>query len=281
MGTLKSAVTIAGSDSSGGAGIQADIKSMMAQGVFAQSVITALTAQNTLGVRDVLGVPCDFVGKQIDTVFEDIRPDAVKIGMISDPEVARVVAERLRANNAQKIVLDPVMVATSGAALSSDSSVVAVVDDLFCIADVVTPNLSEAEALVRLAVERGLATWEGDVSLSTEEDMAHAARAIRCLGAHAVLVKGGHLSGDAVDLLLLKDGSIRRLSSVRIDTHNTHGTGCTLSSAIAANLAKGMDLEEAVGAAKKYLTGALAHDPGLGQGNGPLNHGWAFLGKRP
>lgn len=252
---------------------------MMAQSVFAQSVITALTAQNTLGVRDVMDVPCDFVRKQIDAVFEDIRPDAVKIGMISDPEVARVIAERLKVHDARRIVLDPVMVATSGAALSSDSSVVAVVDSLFGIADLVTPNLSEAEALVGLAIDRGLASWEGDVSLSSEEDMLRAAQAIRLLGAHAVLVKGGHLSGDAVDLLLLEDGSVRRLSSTRIDTDNTHGTGCTLSSAIAANLAKGMGLEEAVCAAKNYLTGALARDPGLGRGCGPLNHGWAFFGE--
>lgn len=252
---------------------------MMAQGVFAQSVITALTAQNTLGVQDVLDVSCDFVGKQIDAVFEDIRPDAVKIGMISDSEVARTIAERLKAHDARRIVLDPVMVATSGAALSSDSSVVAVVDGLFGIADLVTPNLSEAEALVGLAIDRGLTSWEGRVSLSSEEDMLRAAQAIRLLGAHAVLVKGGHLSGDAVDLLLFEDGSVRRLSSKRIDTDNTHGTGCTLSSAIAANLAKGMDLEEAVVVAKEYLTGALAHDPGLGRGNGPLNHGWAFFGE--
>lgn len=258
---MKSAVTIAGSDSSGGAGIQADLKTMTVLGVFAQSVITALTAQNTTGVQGVAVTEPAFVRAQIDSVFEDIRPDAVKIGMLATPEVVHAVAEGLRAHNAEHIVLDPVMVATSGAALSEDAAAQALVAELLPLAEVVTPNIPEAEAL-----------WGQEIA--TREDMLAAARAIQAKGAQAVLVKGGHLTDSADDLLLTAEGEPVWFNQERIETNNTHGTGCTYSSAIAARLALGDELSEAVRAAKHYLTGALKNDPQLGHGNGPLNHGW-------
>lgn len=274
---IKSAVTIAGSDSSGGAGIQADIKTMMAQGVYAQSVITALTAQNTQGVTDVLDVAPDFVREQLDAVFADIRPDAVKVGMVSDAGVACVIGQGLRKYGAERVVVDPVMVATSGAALSSDASVLAVVDELFGCACLVTPNLAEARVLWGIACERGVSGGHRCPSeISTPAQMLQAARAIQGLGASSVLVKGGHLTGDALDILLMSDGGVVELRSRRVETNNTHGTGCTLSSAIASQLALGRDLVDAVRAAKDYLTGALEHDPCLGKGSGPLNHAWAL-----
>lgn len=258
---MKSALTIAGSDSSGGAGIQADLKTMTVLGVFAQSVVTALTAQNTTGVQGVAVTDPAFVREQIDSVFEDIRPDAVKIGMLATPEVVHAVAEGLRAHNATNIVLDPVMMATSGAALSEDAAVQALVAELLPLACVVTPNIPEAEALA-------------GQNIKTHDDMLAAAQAIQKKGALAVLVKGGHLTDSADDLLLCADGTPTWFKQERIETNNTHGTGCTYSSAIAAYLAQGRELSEAVRAAKEYLTGALAHDPNLGYGNGPLNHAW-------
>lgn len=258
---MKSVVTIAGSDSSGGAGIQADIKTMTMHGVFAQSVVTALTAQNTLGVQGVMPVDSDFVRAQIDSVFTDIKPDAVKIGMISSPDLVKTIAQALNDYQAENIVVDPVMVATSGASLSDDASVQALMRYLVPLADLVTPNIPEACVLANREI-------------STQEDMVAAARDILALGCKAVLVKGGHFSDSADDVLLTAEGEEVWFRHPHIETKNTHGTGCTLSSAIASNLALGCNLEDAVGNAKKYLSGALAHDPKLGMGNGPLNHMW-------
>ncbi|WP_338024387.1 bifunctional hydroxymethylpyrimidine kinase/phosphomethylpyrimidine kinase [Anaerotardibacter muris] len=272
--SMKSVVTIAGSDSSGGAGIQADLKTMTALGVFGQSAITALTAQNTMGVLGVEETTPDFLALQIKAIFEDIRPDAVKVGMVANPALIKTIAESLRMFEAQNIVLDPVMIATSGASLASDDVAQALVDDLFSLATVVTPNLSEAEVFSGFAIEK-------------PQDMVNAAHAIRDLGARAVLVKGGHLEntestekgdvfepGHAYDLLLAEDGTEFWLREPRIETKNTHGTGCTLSSAIACYLAQGCELVDAVKRAKYYLTQALAHDLQLGKGNGPVNHIW-------
>lgn len=271
---MESVVTIAGSDSSGGAGIQADLKTMTALGVYGQSAITALTAQNTMGVLGVAETAPDFLALQIKAIFEDIRPDAVKIGMVANPALIGAIAESLRAFEAQNIVLDPVMIATSGASLASDDVAQALVEDLFPLAAVVTPNLSEAEVFSGFAITK-------------PQDMVNAAHAIRDLGARAVLVKGGHLGstestnqGDvfepdhAYDLLLAEDGTEFWLHEPRIKTNNTHGTGCTLSSAIACYLAQGCELVDAVKRAKYYLTQALANDLSLGKGNGPVNHIW-------
>lgn len=258
---MKSALTIAGSDSSGGAGIQADIKTMTALGVFAQSAITALTAQNTLGVSGVEVVSASFVREQIDRVFEDIRPDAVKIGMIPSAELVEGIAEGLLAHKACHIVLDPVMVATSGASLSSNEAVQAMVDRLFPLAEVVTPNVPEAEVLAGL-------------SISSADDMNEAAQIILKKGASAVLIKGGHSINGANDFLLKEDGRHVWFKQERVNTNNTHGTGCTLSSAIASFLALGFDVEQSVARAKEYLTQALKNDPHLGKGSSPLNHMW-------
>lgn len=271
---MKSVVTIAGSDSSGGAGIQADLKTMTALGVYGQSAITALTAQNTTGVLGVAETDPAFLELQIETIFNDIRPDAVKIGMVANADLIATIASSLKAFEAQNIVLDPVMVATSGASLASDSVAQALVDYLFPLACVVTPNLAEAEVL-------------SGTSIAQPQHMVEAAHIIKELGARAVLVKGGHLEnaqatyagtsfdeGFAYDLLLAEDGTEFWLSEPRIETKNTHGTGCTLSSAIACYLALGHTLPDAVKRAKFYLTQALAHDLGLGKGNGPVNHVW-------
>ncbi len=271
---MKSVVTIAGSDSSGGAGIQADLKTMTALGVYGQSAITALTAQNTTGVLGVAETDPAFLALQIEAIFEDIRPDAVKIGMVANADLIATIASSLKTFEAQNIVLDPVMVATSGASLASDSVAQALVDRLFPLASVVTPNLAEAEVLSGIAIAQ-------------PQHMVDAAHIIKELGARAVLVKGGHLEntqttyagtsfdeGFAYDLLLAEDGTEFWLSEPRIETKNTHGTGCTLSSAIACYLALGHALPDAVKRAKFYLTQALAYDPGLGKGNGPVNHIW-------
>lgn len=258
---MKCVVTIAGSDASGGAGIQADIKTMAALGVYAESVITALTAQNTTGVQGVVHIDPAFVALQIDSVFDDIRPDAVKIGMLPTGDIVSVVAASLRAHHAERVVLDPVMVATSGAALSEDAAVRALVRDLLPLADVVTPNIPEAEVLV------------GD-AIASKDDMLAAARAIQEKGCGAVLVKGGHLKGSADDVLLEEDGTVTWFSQERIDTPNTHGTGCTLSSAIASYLAGGASLRESVELSKAYVTGALSTGLDLGRGSGPLDHMW-------
>ena len=255
---MKTALTIAGSDSSGGAGIQADIKTMTVNGVYAMSVITALTAQNTTGVRSVMNVTPEFLEEQMDCVFTDIRPDAVKIGMLPSAELMRAVAGKLREYGAVRIVVDPVMVATSGSRLMEEDAVQVMKEELFPLADVITPNLPEAEVL-------------SGRTIVTEQEMEDAAAWIGQTCRTAVLLKGGHQRNDANDLLY-RDGSLRWFRGKRIMNPNTHGTGCTLSSAIAANLAKGFSLEESVERAKEYLSGALADQLDLGKGSGPVNH---------
>lgn len=256
--TTKTALTIAGSDSSGGAGIQADIKTMTVNGVYAMSAVTALTAQNTMGVRSVMEVTPEFLEEQLDCIFTDIRPDAVKIGMLPSAALMRAAAGKLREYRAEKIVVDPVMVATSGSRLMREDAVQVMKEEIFPLADLITPNLPEAEAL-------------SGRRIVTERDMEEAAAAIGKSCGTAVLLKGGHQRNDANDLLYQKDG-VRWFRGQRIDNPNTHGTGCTLSSAIAANLAKGFSMEESVERAKKYLSGALADMMDLGKGSGPLNH---------
>jgi hydroxymethylpyrimidine/phosphomethylpyrimidine kinase len=255
---LRTALSIAGSDSSGGAGIQADIKTMTMNGVYAMSAVTALTAQNTTGVTAIMEASPDFLKKQLDAVFEDIYPDAVKIGMVPSAELIRVVAGRLRAYEAKNIVVDPVMVATSGSALMKENAVSALKRELLPLAAVATPNIPEAEVLSGMTVQ-------------SREDMEKAARIIGDSCGCAVLLKGGHRINDANDLLYSK-GVCHWFQGKRINNPNTHGTGCTLSSAIAANLAKGFGLEESVQRAKEYISGALAAMLDLGKGSGPMNH---------
>ena len=262
---MKTALTIAGSDSSGGAGIQADIKTMTANGVFAMSAVTALTAQNTTGVQGIFEVPAEFLAMQIDSVFTDIRPDAVKIGMVSSVGLIETIAERLTFYGAENIVVDPVMVATSGSKLLRDDAVDTLNAKLLPLAAVLTPNIPEAEVLAGMEV-------------NTAEDMVLAAETIGRTYGCAVLCKGGHQLNDANDLLW-QDGKTRWFYGKRIDNPNTHGTGCTLSSAIASNLAKGCDLETAVDRAKAYISGALAAMLDLGKGSGPMNHAFAIGGE--
>jgi len=258
---MKSVLTIAGSDSSGGAGIQADIKTIQAHGLFAQSAITALTAQNTTGVYGVYDVPPAFVAQQIDVVFDDIRPDAVKIGMVSSADIVGAIVDALTRNGAENIVVDPVMVATSGSELASSEAVVALRERLIPMATVITPNIPEAEAL-----------FGG--SVASRGDQEDAAREIaRAMGV-AVLVKGGHGENDANDVLARADGKVVWFEGERVDNSNTHGTGCTLSSAIACGLAEGLTLEDSIARAKRYIIGALAAQLDLGRGSGPLDHMW-------
>jgi hydroxymethylpyrimidine/phosphomethylpyrimidine kinase len=256
------ALTIAGSDSGGGAGIQADLKTFSALGVYGASVLTALTAQNTRGVSAIHDVPADFVVAQIDAVFSDLRVNAVKIGMLSRAEIIRVVAGGIDRWGAVTVVLDPVMVATSGDNLLEDDAVETLIADLLPRATLVTPNLPEAARLLRAQ------------PAETRQQMAEQAAAIRALGASAVLLKGGHGSStESTDLLLTADGPVW-FTAPRHPTKNTHGTGCTLSSAIAAGLAQGMPLEDAVSAAKIYVTEAIvaADDLAIGSGHGPVQH---------
>ena len=255
---MKTALSIAGSDSSGGAGIQADIKTMSANGVYAMTAVTALTAQNTTGVTDILDSTPAFLSAQLDAVFTDIFPDAVKIGMVSSAELISVIAQKLRQYGARHIVVDPVMVATSGSRLLREDAVEALKTELLPLAEVATPNIPEAEILA-------------DMPIRTPADMEAAARKISEQYGCAVLCKGGHDLNDANDLLW-KDGAGYWFNGRRINNPNTHGTGCTLSSAIAANLAKGMALEDAVRRAKEYISGALAAMLDLGHGRGPMNH---------
>ena len=255
---MKTALSIAGSDSCGGAGIQADIKTMTMNGVYAMSAVTALTAQNTTGVRAIMEAEPEFLGQQIDAVFEDIFPDAVKIGMVSSSGLIRVIAERLRYHGAKNIVVDPVMVATSGSALMKTDAVETLCKELLPIAAVVTPNIPEAQVL-------------SGMEIKGREDMRIAAGKIGQRYGCAVLLKGGHSVNDASDLLFA-DGEYCWFEGERIDNPNTHGTGCTLSSAIAANLAKGFGLSESVSIAKEYISGALAAMLDLGHGSGPMNH---------
>ncbi|MDO4442628.1 MAG: bifunctional hydroxymethylpyrimidine kinase/phosphomethylpyrimidine kinase [Slackia sp.] len=258
--SVPSVVSIAGSDSSGGAGIQADIKTIESMGLFAQTVITALTAQNTLGVYGVVDVDPDFVGSQIDAVFSDIRPDAVKIGMVSSADIVSSLVQGLKRQGAENIVLDPVMVSTSGSALIGDDAKEALIDELFPLASVITPNIPEAQVLCGMEIR-------------THDDMERAARLLGEMTPAAVLVKGGHGASDADDVLLC-DGSVEWLRGDRVETANTHGTGCTLSSAIACGLASGRDILEAAQGAKRYIAGALAAGFDIGKGSGPLDHMW-------
>ena len=255
---MKTALTIAGSDSSGGAGIQADIKTMTANGVYAMSAVTALTAQNTTGVYGILESTPEFLASQLDCIFTDIFPDAVKTGMVSSTGLIQVIADKLKQYQARNIVVDPVMIATSGSRLISEEAVEALKSQLLPLAAVLTPNIPEAEVLSGLTI-------------SGPEDMERAAREFGERSGCAVLCTGGHDLNDANDLLW-QDGSCKWFCGRRIHNPNTHGTGCTLSSAIASNLAKGCDLETAVERAKIYLSGALSSMLDLGAGSGPLDH---------
>ena len=255
---MKTALTIAGSDSSGGAGIQADIKTMTANGVYAMSAITALTAQNTTGVYGIMEVTPEFLANQLDCIFTDIRPDAVKTGMVSSSALIEVIAQKLTQYKAENLVIDPVMVATSGAKLISDEAIETLKGKLLGLATLITPNIPEAQVL-------------SGMDIRTAEDMERAAKAIYEAYGCAVLCKGGHQLNDANDLLYSKEGA-RWYHGRRIANPNTHGTGCTLSSAIASNLAKGYSLDEAVERAKAYISGALAAMLDLGKGSGPMNH---------
>ena len=258
---MYTALTIAGSDSSGGAGIQADIKTMSAHGVYAMSAITALTAQNTTGVYNIMEVTPVFLCDQLDAVFTDIYPDAIKIGMLSGTAIMEAVAKKLKEYKAKNIVLDPVMVATSGAALMKADSTEYMIKELFPLASIITPNIPEAEVIAGMDIK-------------TKEDMEAAGNKIYSSisgGNTAVLVKGGHSINDANDLLII-DGKNIWIDGKRVDNPNTHGTGCTLSSAIASNLAMGRDIESSVRNAKEYIYGALAAGLDLGKGSGPINH---------
>ena len=262
---MKTALTIAGSDSCGGAGIQADMKTMTMNGVFAMSAITALTAQNTTGVTGIMEVTPEFLAMQLDAVFTDIRPDAVKTGMVSSDKLIRTIAEKLRQYKAENIVVDPVMVATSGAKLIADEAVETLKTELLPLATVVTPNIPESEILA-------------DMKITSKDDMVKAAQVIGEKYGCAVLCKGGHSVSDANDLLW-NGGSCTWFNGKRINNPNTHGTGCTLSSAIASNLAKGFTLEKSVERAKDYISGALAAMLDLGKGSGPMNHAFDLSGE--
>ena len=262
---MKTALTIAGSDCSGGAGIQADLKTMTMNGVYAMSAITALTAQNTTGVLAIQESTPDFLKQQLDAIFEDIYPDAVKIGMVASSELIRVIADRVRHYEATNIVVDPVMVATSGSALMNNDAVQTLIEELLPFATLVTPNIPEAQVLSGLTIEN-------------KEDMMIAAKHIGDNCHCAVLLKGGHSINDANDLLYA-NGELHWFEGKRIDNPNTHGTGCTLSSAIASNLAKGYTLGESVQRAKDYISGALAAMLDLGQGSGPMNHAFDLDGR--
>lgn len=262
---LKTALTIAGSDCSGGAGIQADLKTMTMNGVYAMSAITALTAQNTTGVRAIQEATPDFLKQQLDSIFEDIYPDAVKIGMVASSDLIRVIADRLRYYDAKNIVIDPVMVATSGSALMKNDAVQTLIDELLPISTLITPNIPEAQVLTGLTIEN-------------KEDMITAVKQIGESYHCAVLLKGGHNINDANDLLYA-NGELTWFLGKRINNPNTHGTGCTLSSAIASNLAKGFSLSESVQRAKDYISGALAAMLDLGKGSGPMNHAFDLQGQ--
>ena len=257
---MKTALTIAGSDCSGGAGIQADIKTMTMHGVYAMSAITALTAQNTTGVRAIQESEPEFLMQQIDAVFEDIYPDAVKIGMVSSSELIYVIADRLKYYGAKNVIIDPVMVASAGSSLMKRNTVQTLIKELLPISTLVTPNIPEAQVLSGMTIE-------------SKEDMITAAKQIGNNYHCAVLLKGGHSINDANDLLYA-NGKLLWFEGKRIDNPNTHGTGCTLSSAIASNLAKGFTLTESVQNAKDYISGALSDMLNLGKGSGPMNHAY-------
>jgi hydroxymethylpyrimidine/phosphomethylpyrimidine kinase len=260
-------MTVAGSDSGGGAGIQADLKTFQALGVYGTSALTAITAQNTLGVRAVHEIPSDVIAAQIDAIVDDIGVDAAKTGMLSSAEIIATVAERIRHWRLEKLVVDPVMVAKSGDRLLREDAVRALVGDLLPLAMVLTPNLPEAQVLVGRP-------------LVSEDEIRQAARDILAFGPRAVVIKGGHRSGDADDLFF--DGrSFHTFASERIDTPNTHGTGCTFSAAIAAGLAQGLEVLDAIGAAKRYVTEAIRRSGPLGGGHGPVAHDWPLSRIQP
>ncbi len=266
---MKTALTIAGSDSSGGAGIQADIKTMTANGVFAMSAVTALTAQNTTGVTGIMESTPEFLKEQIADVVTDIFPDAVKVGMVSSSALIKTIADSIKKFKLKNVVVDPVMAATSGAKLISDDAIDELKNSLLPLAAVITPNIPEAEVLCGKKIQ-------------SQEDMENAAQEIFKRFGAAVLLKGGHQLNDANDYLFGNIGGGERgrwFIGKRIDNPNTHGTGCTLSSAIASNLAKGKSLEDSVQSAKNYLSQALAAMLDLGKGSGPMNHAFAIRGE--
>ena len=263
---MYTALTIAGSDSSGGAGIQADIKTMTANCVYAMSAVTALTAQNTTGVTSIMEATPQFLAEELDCIFTDIYPDAIKTGMVASTELIEVIADKLTAYEAKNIVVDPVMVATSGARLISEDAISTLKSKLLPLAKVITPNIPEAEVL-------------SEMQIKSEADMEKAAEIICDRLGCSVLLKGGHQLNDANDLLWQKDEQATWFMGKRIDNPNTHGTGCTLSSAIASNLAKGYDLKTSVKYAKNYISGALAAGLNLGKGSGPMNHAFAIKGE--
>ncbi len=264
---MKTVLSIAGSDPSGGAGIQADIKTLTVNGIYAMTAVTALTAQNTQRVTGISEVSPEFLEKQIDAVFEDIRPDAVKVGMVFSASLIRKVASCLKKYKAENIVIDTPITASSGARLLEEEALKTLKEDLLPLAALITPNLDEAGELAGLSVK-------------TKDDMLRAAEKISVEYGCDVLLKGGHSADDPDDLLYRKDGTHRWFKGRRIDNKNTHGTGCTLSSAIAADLAKGYDVEEAVALAKEYLTEALASGLDLGEGSGPINHAYMLTDKK-
>lgn len=278
---MRTALTIAGSDSSGGAGIQADIKTMSANRVYAMSAITALTAQNTTGVSQIFDVTPDFLSAQLDSVFQDIYPDAVKIGMLSNTDIMATVAMKLVEYRAKNIVLDPVMVSTSGSSLIKVDSARFMVSELFPLADIITPNIPEAEAITGMQIdgEQDMTVAAAMLYSSIKNRKAELSSLMKNNGAEdymynretAVLLKGGHSICDANDVLVINDNVVI-IEGERIDNPNTHGTGCTLSSAIASNLAKGIDMEQSVRNAKAYISGALKAGLDLGKGSGPLDH---------
>lgn len=257
---IKKVLTIAGSDSSGGAGIQADIKTITCHKMYAMSAITALTAQNTIGVYGVQEATPEFVGQQIDCIFNDIRPDAVKIGMVSSSKIIKVIVEKLKKYNAESIVVDPVMVATSGSPLLEKEAMSTLINELLPMGTVITPNIPEAEILCGFKINE-------------QDDMLRAAKKIATSIKGGVLIKGGHFSNTADDLLYI-DGKEVWYKQEKIYNENTHGTGCTLSSAIACNLADGYSIEDSIRNAKSYITGALKAGLNLGKGSGPLEHNY-------
>ena len=257
---MHKSLTIAGSDSSGGAGIQADLKTMTALGVYGMSAITALTAQNTTGVQSIFEVTPKFLEEELDSIFTDIFPDSVKIGMVSNADLIRVISKKLREHNAKNIVVDPVMVSTSGSKLMADGAKDTLLSELFKVADIITPNIPEAEALT-------------GQSIKSKDDMVEAAKKIGEFFEGYILLKGGHSTDDADDLLYKNSEEIW-IKGERIENPNTHGTGCTLSSAIASYLAMGHDVPESVHLAKEFIWGAISAKLDLGKGRGPLNHMW-------
>lgn len=259
------ALTIAGSDSGGGAGIQADIKSMSANGVFAMSVITAVTAQNTTGVQGYVDIPLEYIAMQIDSVFADLRPDAVKTGMLSNPDTVALVASRLRQYKAEKLVVDPVMIAKGGSPLLAKEAVKNMTGMLFPLAKIITPNIPEAEFIT-------------GKKIVSSADMMEICLELSDFGAQAVLLKGGHFGSEEANDLLYDGSDFHTFTSKRIQTKNTHGTGCSMASAIAANLAKGLSIFDSVKAAKEYIQGAIekADSLNIGSGHGPIHHFWKY-----